>query len=102
MACKIDRNATLRELFKLYNQDKEHDAIVDKAAFAVLEMPCEEGVGGWIFTDDGFKCSECGTRFADVVTGYDTDTKTEKMWKFCPNCGIAMENEMREEWVKVP
>lgn len=99
MVCTIDRNATLRELFRHYNGDEAHDRAINECCFTVLDVPCENGVGSWVFTDDGFKCSECGECFADVVTGYDAESKKETMWRFCPCCGIAMSGDMREDWV---
>lgn len=97
MADLIDRQAAIDELMCLVKQhecDLMPDLLHWTGVKAMLEsLPSAQRTGRWIWDeeawgDEAYRCSACG---------YHAYGNTSEImlgdFKFCPNCGCAMEGE---------
>ena len=102
----IDRQAaiealarTAREKFNLSDEYSYYLAGLMDGELAIKELPTiqpEPKEGRWIVVSDGYgnseatacicECSEC----KDTIWVYK---KSDRKWKYCPNCGAKMDLE---------
>lgn len=81
----ISRNAVIAE-FSCCQLTPNGGIDVNYAIDFLKQLPSAQRTGRWIWEKEGYHCSECHT--------YESTTNI-LVWnfKFCPNCGCAMEGE---------
>lgn len=92
-------NRLAREKFSLRDEFQYYlNALID-AEDEIKALPSAQRTGRWIVVSDGYgngeatacicECSEC----KDTIWVYK---KSDRKWKYCPNCGADMRGEQDE------
>ena len=98
MSDLIDRQAAIEALevkymsFGIFREQRAASQCID----VIKNLPSAQLTGRWIVVSDGYgngeatacicECSEC----KDTIWVYK---KSDRKWKYCPNCGVRMEVE---------
>jgi DNA-directed RNA polymerase subunit RPC12/RpoP len=87
----IDADALMERLKEWDTNDATDKALYNFALNRVLEAPTvepERKMGRWIYSKQGYTCSECKTQFPTEVHYLNPEYTLPK---HCPECGARLE-----------